>query len=156
VANGREKRYWVFKTESESYSWDDLVKDEITEWDGVRNAQARIYLRDEIEEGDGVLVYHSGKEKAVIGIAIVTRGGYPDFTAWDPDSDHPDPKSTPENPNWFMVDIRAVNRLARAVTLKEIKSVPALAEIFLITRSRLSVQPLSADAWGLITQMGAG
>ena len=157
MTKGREKRYWLFKTEPESYSWDDLVDDGVAEWDGVRNFQARAYLRDDIKEGDAVLVYHSGaKAKAVVGTAVVVRGGYPDFTAWDADSDHPDPKSTPESPVWFMVDIRAENRLTRDVTLEEIRGVPALAEMFLITRPRLSVQPVSPEAWGLITQLGAG
>ena len=85
----------------------------------------------------------------------MVRGGYPDSTAWDPDSDHPDPKSTPENPVWYMVDIRADTRLAQEVTLEEIKAVPALADMFLITRPRLSVQPVDVEAWELITQMGA-
>ncbi len=153
----RDQRYWLFKTEPESYSWDDLVNDGVSEWDGVRNFQARAYLRDEINEGDRVLIYHSGsKAKAIVGTAVVVRGGYPDSTAWDSGSDHPDPKSTPENPVWFMVDIRADAPLAHQVTLEEIKAAPALAEMFLITRPRLSVQPVDGEAWELITQMGAG
>ncbi len=153
----RDQRYWLFKIEPESYSWDGLVKDDVSEWDGVRNFQARAYLRDEIDEGDRVLTYHSGsKAKAIVGTAVVVRGGYPDSTAWDPDSDHPDPKSSPENPVWFMVDIRADVPLSHEVTLAEIKAVPALAEMFLITRPRLSVQPVDGEAWELITQMRTG
>ncbi len=149
------RQFWLFKTEPESYSWDDLVRDGVAEWDGVRNRQASRYLREEINEGDGVLVYHSGaKAKAVVGTGTVVRGGYPDWTAWDPESDHPDAKSTPEAPIWFMVDIRAEERLARDVTLEEIKGVPELADMFLVTRPRLSVQPVAPAAWDLILQLG--
>ena len=155
MTSERERRYWLFKTEPESYAWGDLVEDGVAEWDGVRNRQACGYLRDEIKEGDGVLIYHSGaKARAVVGTAAVVRGGYPDWTAWDPDSDHPDPKSTAETPVWFMVDIRAEGRLARDVTLEEIKGVPELADMFLVTRPRLSVQPVAPEAWELIVQLG--
>ena len=96
-----ERGYWLFKSEPSAYSFSDLMGEEksTAEWDGVRNYQARNYLRDEVKEGDRVLIYHSGaKSKSVVGIADVVRGGYPDDTAWDPDSEHPDQKSTPENP----------------------------------------------------------
>ena len=103
-----ERRYWLFKSEPSSYSFSDLMGEEYqtAEWDGVRNYQARNFLRDEVKVGDGVLFYHSNvKPPAVVGTAVVVRDGYPDDTAWDPDSEHPDPKST-EKPIWFMVDIK--------------------------------------------------
>ena len=100
------RRYWLFKSEPTAYSYDDLVGDVVAEWDGVRNYQARNMLRDEIKEGDGVLFYHSSiKPTAVIGTAKVVRNGYADHTAWDPTSQHPDPKSTPDSSIWYMVDI---------------------------------------------------
>ena len=86
--------YWLFKSEPNTYSYDDLVRDGTAEWDGVRNFQARNFLRDEIKEGDGVLFYYSNaKPLVIVGTAVVTRGGYPDSTAWGPDSDHPDPRA---------------------------------------------------------------
>ena len=91
-------RYWLFKSEPGAYSFDDLVHDDIAEWDGVRNYQARNHLHDDIKEGDGVLFYHSSsKPLAIVGTASVVRGGYPDHTAWDPTSEHPDPKSSPSS-----------------------------------------------------------
>ena len=99
-------RYWLFKSEPNTYSFDDLIEDEVAEWDGVRSFQARNYLKNEIQERDGVLFYHSTeKPQAVVGTATVVNAGYADHTAWDATSDHPDPKSTPEKPIWYMVDI---------------------------------------------------
>ena len=151
------KRYWLFKSEPNAYSFDDLMseEDQTAEWDGVRNYQARNFLRDEIKVGDGVLFYHSSTEPiAVVGTAEVVREGYPDDTAWDPDSDHPDPKSTPENPRWYMVDIKGGVELNHAVTLTQIKANPALSEISLFKRPRISVHPITEDEWGIILEMG--
>ncbi len=87
-------KYWLFKSEPSGYSYDDLVKDGVAEWDGVRNFQARNTLRDDIKKGDGVLFYHSSTDPlAIVGTALVVREGYPDHTAWSPKSQHPDPKS---------------------------------------------------------------
>jgi predicted RNA-binding protein with PUA-like domain len=100
-----EKKYWLVKSEPEVFSIDDLMKSpgETTLWDGVRNYQARNFMRDEMKIGDSVLFYHSGKNPSVVGIARVAKEGYPDHTAWDDQSRHFDPKSTPENPIWYMV-----------------------------------------------------
>ena len=148
--------YWLFKSEPNAYSFDDLLRDGVAEWDGVRNFQARNYLRDEIKEGDGVLFYHSGEHTAVIGTAAVVRSGYPDHTAWDPTSDHPDPKSTPDSPVWYMVDIEAKERFARPVTLSAIKGMPQLADMMLVRRGmRLSIQPVTPQEWEAIRQLGA-
>src|SRR6185369_16974090 len=123
-------------------------------WDGVRNYQARNYLRDEVKVGDLVLFYHSNiPEPAVVGIAEVVKAGYPDFTALDPEGNHFDPRSTPEKPVWYMVDIRFVRELPRPVTLAELKENPDLAGMPLLNRSRLSVQPVSKSAWSLILQL---
>jgi len=124
-------------------------------WDGVRNYQARNFLRDQIEPGDRVLFYHSNiAEPAVVGIAEVVREGYPDFTAFDPDAEHFDTASTPANPVWYMVDVRFVSELKRPVTLNQIKSNPFLAEMPLVKRSRLSIQPVTAEQWQIIMEMG--
>ena len=154
-----ERRYWLLKSEPGSYSYADLQgeEDQTAEWDGVRNYQARNLLRDEIKVGDGVLFYHSStKPMAVIGTAVVVREGYPDDTAWDPSSDHPDPKSTPDKPLWYMVDIKADRELKRQVTLAEIRDTPGLEKMVLVNRSRLSVQPVRPEEWEIIVAMGMG
>ncbi|SNB46833.1 EVE domain-containing protein [Geobacter sp. DSM 9736] len=149
--------YWLFKTEPSTFSLEDLKnRPGMTEhWDGVRNYQARNFLRDRIKAGDGVLIYHSSiPEPAVAGIAEVVREGYPDFTALDPESKYFDPKSSPEKPIWYMVDVRYVETLQRAVTLERIKGNPLLAEMPLVKRSRLSIQPVTPEEWQIILSMG--
>jgi predicted RNA-binding protein with PUA-like domain len=150
------QRYWLFKSEPSGFSLDDLKnRPGATEhWDGVRNYQARNFLRDEIKVGDRVFFYHSNvPEPAIVGIAEVVKAGYPDFTALDPQNKHFDPRSTAEKPVWFMVDIRFVRELPRPVTLSELKEIPDLAELPLVSRSRLSVQPVSEAAWSLILKL---
>lgn len=151
------RNYWLVKSEPTAYSWDDLLSEQAqtAEWDGVRNYQARNILRDQMKVGDRVLFYHSNsKPTAVVGIAVVVRSGYPDDTAWDPQSEHPDPKSTPDNPIWYMVDIKAETGLKRQVTLEEIKSTPGLENMVLVKRSRLSVQPASEKEFRIIVDLG--
>jgi predicted RNA-binding protein with PUA-like domain len=149
--------YWLFKTEPGCFSFADLkARPDMTEhWDGVRNYQARNLLRDAVAPGDLVLFYHSGiPEPAVVGIAEVVRGGYPDFTALDPASEHFDPSSSPEKPIWYMVDVRYLEPLPRPVTLGQIKANPLLTTMPLVTRSRLSIQPVTSDEWRIIVAMG--
>jgi predicted RNA-binding protein with PUA-like domain len=151
-----DQRYWLFKSEPSSFSLDDLKsRPGATEhWDGVRNFQARNYLRDEVKVGDRVLFYHSNiAEPAVVGVAEVVKAGYPDFTALDPEGNHFDPRATPEKPIWYMVDIRFMRELPRPVTLSEVKGIPALSEMPLLNRSRLSVQPVTEAAWSLILKL---
>ena len=149
-------RNWLFKSEPTAYSYDDLISDEVAEWDGVRNFQARNFLRDEIKVGDRVLFYHSNtKPPAAIGTAEVVREGYPDHTAWDTNSDHPDPKSTTDNPIWYMVDIVAFGKFRNPVTLEDIKSNPLLSDMLLVRRGmRLSVQPVTSEEFQTICEMG--
>lgn len=145
--------YWLFKSEPSSFSLDDLKNrpDATEHWDGVRNFQARNFLRDQIKVGDQVLFYHSNiAEPAVVGLAEVVREGYPDFTAFDPASKYFDPRSNPEKPTWFMVDVRFVRELPRPVTLAELKTVPELSGMALLNRSRLSVQPVLKEEWDRI------
>lgn len=153
-----ERKYWLFKSEPTSYSFSDLTseKDQTAEWDGVRNFQARNFMRDEMRIGDGVLFYHSSNQTpAVVGTAMVVREGYGDFTAWDPNSGKHDPKSTPEIPIWYMVDIKADRNLVRPVTLTEIKQLPQLESMMLVRRGmRLSIQPVSKSEWDEIISLG--
>jgi len=151
-----DQHYWLFKSEPSSFSLDDLKqrRDATEHWDGVRNYQARNYLRDEVKVGDRVLFYHSNiAEPAVVGIAEVVKAGYPDCTALDPESDHFDPRATIEKPVWYMVDIRFVRELPRPVTLTELKGIPELSGLPLLNRSRLSVQPVNEKAWSLILKL---
>jgi len=152
-----ERRFWLLKTEPDAFSYDDLrtSPDATTYWDGVRNFQARNYLRDELRLGDGVLIYHSGiDEPAIAGIAEVVREGYPDFTAFDSGHEHHDPKSDPAAPTWMMVDVRAVAPFPEPITLGALRATPTLAQMILLQRgSRLSVQPVSADEWATIMRM---
>jgi predicted RNA-binding protein with PUA-like domain len=149
--------YWLFKTEPGCFSFDDLKKrPDMTEpWDGVRNFQARNFLRDTVRVGDLVLFYHSSiAEPAVVGLAEIVRAGYPDTTALNPDAEHFDPKASADNPIWYMVDLRYVKPLQRIVTLENIKQNPLLADMPLVKRSRLSIQPVTEDEWQIILTMG--
>ena len=148
--------YWLFKSEPTAYSYDHLVGDYIAEWDGVRNFQARNFLRDNIKVNDHVLFYHSNADPiAVVGTAIVVREGYPDHTALDPRSDHPDSKSTVENPIWYMVDIKADQYFDKPVTLQAMRNNPALKNMVLLRKGmRLSIQPVTQEEFETICGMG--
>ena len=143
-------RYWLFKSEPDCYSIADLVEapDQTTSWDGVRNYQARNFMRDDMSEGDLGFFYHSGKKPEIAGIVEVVRKGYPDHTAQDPENSHFDPSATPENPRWFMVDVRLVRRFDPPVPRNLLKFRPALAGMELLKAgSRLSVQPVGDAAF---------
>ncbi len=148
------RRYWLMKSEPTVYSFDDLwkAKKRTTFWDGVRNYKARNFMRDEMRVGDGVFVYHSNCDPpGVAGIAEVVREAYPDPTQFDPDDPHHDPKSTTENPRWVVVDVRAVERLPRSVSLQTLRSDPALVDMVVLRRAnRLSITPVTPAEWGAI------
>ena len=150
-------RYWLFKSEPSSYSYDDLENEagRTAEWDGVRNYQARNFMRDAMRVGDYVLFYHSNaKPPGVVGTARIVREAYPDHTAWHPDSRYYDPKSDPSNPTWLMVDIQAEQRLPRFISLNELKANPALSEMLVTKRGqRLSIQPVTPAEWAEILRM---
>jgi predicted RNA-binding protein with PUA-like domain len=139
--------HWLIKSEPGSFSFDDLFEaaEQTTVWDGVRNYQARNYMRDEMKVGDQVLYYHSSTaEPAVVGLAEVASEPYPDPSQFDRRSRYFDPKSTPEQPRWYVVNVRAVRPLSRPVTLGELKADSALGGLKLVQRgSRLSVMPVS-------------
>ena len=147
--------YWLMKSEPHVYPWDQLKIDGNTHWDGVRNYQARNIMRDEMSLGDLVLFYHSNcKPPHVAGVARVCKEAYPDFTAHDTESKYFDPKSSPENPRWMMVDIEPVYDL-KSVTLPELRSNGDLEGMPLLRKGqRLSVQPVSKQHFSIICKMG--
>jgi predicted RNA-binding protein with PUA-like domain len=155
---GGDRRYWLFKSEPEAFSFADLeaAPGRTTCWDGVRNYQARNYMRDDMRLGDLVLFYHSNADPTgVVGVAEVVREAYPDPTAFDPADPHHDAKSRSEAPTWVMVDIRAVQPFARIVTLDMLRAVPALAGMEVLRRgSRLSVHPVARADFELVRAMG--
>ena len=152
-------RHWLLKTEPGVFSFDDLLQapDQTTGWNGIRNYQARNFLRDQMEEGDRVLIYHSSADPPVVaGLAEVVRRGYPDPTQFDPKDDHYDPESTPAAPRWYQVDVKAVRKLPREVSLEEIRRTKALAKMPLVQRGqRLSVQPVTPEEYALVVRMGS-
>lgn len=147
---------WLFKTEPEVFSFDDLVAAGArgTGWDGVRNYQARNFLRDVVAVGDRVLVYHSNADPpSIAGIAEVTRAGHPDPTAFDPSHAHYDPKSDRSAPTWYQVRIRAVSRVEPPIGLPELRGIAALRAMELLRRgSRLSIQPVRDAEWTAIAE----
>lgn len=155
-ADGR--RYWLVKTEPDVFSFDDLMNapKRTTYWNGVRNYQARNFMRDDMKRGDGVLVYHSNANPpGVAGIAEVAREGYPDHTQFDENDSYFDPKAKPDAPTWIMVDIRGVKPLARELPLPELRENPRLEGMVLLQKgSRLSVQPVTEKEWKEILRMG--
>jgi predicted RNA-binding protein with PUA-like domain len=149
-------KYWLMKSEPESFSIDDLARAprQTACWDGVRNYQARNMLRDEMKRGDLAFFYHSNCEPpGIVGIVEIVREGYADHTAFDPRDHHFDPKSDPSSPRWFMVDVKLVEKFSRALSLRELKenSVGDLAGFQLLARgNRLSVMPVSARHWKVV------
>jgi predicted RNA-binding protein with PUA-like domain len=151
------KRYWLLKSEPDVFSIEALARapGKTTFWEGVRNYQARNLLRDGMKEGDGVLFYHSSADpSAVAGTATVVRAGYPDPSQFDPTSDYYDADSPRDNPRWFGVDIRWESTFPRPLPAAELRSTPGLADMVLFRRSRLSVQPVTAEEWKIIVKLG--
>ena len=147
--------YWLIKSEPEAFSIDDLKRapGKTEHWDGVRNYQARNFMRDDMRQGDLVFFYHSNcAVPGIVGIAEVASGAYPDHTAFDPLDHHYDAKSDPDNPRWMMVDIRYKRKLKRVISLTELKQhEKQLADFALIRRgNRLSVLPVSKQQWDFI------
>ena len=154
------QKYWLMKSEPSVYSIEDLYrsKNKTTYWDGVRNYQARNYLRDEIKKGDLVLFYHSNTEViGVAGICEVIKEGYPDFTAFDPSDKQYDPKSVKEKPTWYMVDIKLKQIFHEVLELKKIKNNKKLQGMKLLQRgNRLSVMPVTKEEFNEILKMSNG
>jgi len=146
-------KYWLMKTEPAAFSFDDLKNspNRTAHWDGVRNYQARNFMR-EMQKGDRVLFYHSQSDPlAIVGTAEVVRTAYPDHTQFDPSSKYFDPKSDPNNPRWDMVDIRFQQAFESPITLSELRETPGLEDMVLLRKgSRLSVQPVTAQEWKIV------
>jgi predicted RNA-binding protein with PUA-like domain len=151
-----EKRYWLVKSEPDVFSFDDLLRrpNKTTHWNGVRNFAARNFMKEGMKLGDRVLYYHSMADgQSIVGICEVVRESYPDDSAFDPSSEGYDPKSKKEAPTWYMVDLRAVAQFTHPVTLAQIKARKELKDMALLRIGRLSVSPVTAAEWRVITDM---
>jgi predicted RNA-binding protein with PUA-like domain len=144
-------RYWLMKSEPTEYGIDDLARDGRVAWFGVRNYQARNFMRDEMRVGDGVLFYHSScPEPGIAGVAEVATPAYPDATQFDPMNKYYDPKATPDKPRWFHVDVRFRHK-TRLMPLAEMRTYPELANMRILARgNRLSITPVAPDEWRFI------
>lgn len=150
--------YWLFKSEPSVWGWDDQVAkgDAGEEWDGVRNYQARNFMRDEMQVGDEVFFYHSNATPpGIVGIARIASEAYPDPTQFDPDSKYFDPKSDPENPRWLLVDVAFVRKFDRILSLQELKdNADKLPEFRLLARgNRLSIMPVEKRHWQTVLKL---
>jgi predicted RNA-binding protein with PUA-like domain len=147
--------YWLMKSEPDVYSIDDLQRDRVEPWDSIRNYQARNMMRDDMRIGDHVFFYHSScDEPGIVGIMTVASKPYPDPTQFDKKSGYFDPKSTPDNPRWQLVDVKFKRKLRRNISLKELKDHPGLSDFILNRRgNRLSIMPVPENYWKLILAM---
>jgi len=148
--------YWLMKSEPDVFGIDHLIAmpKKTEHWDGVRNYQARNMMRDDMKKGDLVFFYHSNcKVPGIVGIMQVVQESYPDFTSWDPESKYFDPKSSAENPRWFMVDVKFKRKLKRTISLNKLKEMPGLEQMPLVRRgNRLSIMPVSKQEWDTILE----
>lgn len=151
--------YWLLKSEPSVFSIDDLERSpkKTTAWDGIRNYQARNFMRDGMKKGDRAIFYHSSADPAAaVGIVEITKEAYPDPTQFDPNDDHFDPKSDPSDPTWLLVDVKLVRKFERPLTLAELKKAKGLEKMELLRKgSRLSVQPVTAAEWETIEKISA-
>jgi predicted RNA-binding protein with PUA-like domain len=152
------KSYWLIKSDPGEFSIKDLKKskDQTTYWNGVRNYQARNFMRDEMKKGDRILFYHSNAEpNAAVGICEIVQEGYPDHTQFDPDDIHFFPSAKKEDPTWFMVDVKLVKEFKHQVTLEEIKENPRLKNMKLVQKgNRLSVMPVAKEEFDEVVRLG--
>ncbi len=150
--------YWLMKSEPDCFSIDDLKKKKKEMWDGVRNYQVRNMMRDQMEKGDRALFYHSsaGDKTGIVGEMEIVNEAYPDPTQFDPTSEHPDPKSTKDNPTWLCVDVKFVQKFKNPVYLKELKLDPAFASMIVTQKgNRLSITPVSKKHFDRIIKLSA-
>lgn len=151
------RRYWLMKSEPDAFSMDDLIASDqqTAPWDGVRNYQARNFMRDEMKPGDGVFFYHSRTQPLVIaGTMEVSSEPYPDPTQFDPDSKYFDAKSSKEQPRWFLVDVTFTAKFEPPITRDQLKQTPGLEDMMVLQKgSRLSIQPVTEQEWIIIHQL---
>lgn len=147
-------RYWLMKSEPSCFSIEDLQQrpQQTAPWDGVRNYQARNFMRNDMHVGDLAFFYQSScAVPGIVGSMEIVREAYPDHSAWDAKSDHPDPKSTPENPRWFMVDVRFKKKFAKPIAIQMLRQQAALANMLILRKgNRLSITPLTQQEWDVI------
>ena len=148
-------RYWLMKTEPDVFSIDDLKSQKTTPWEGVRNYQARNFMRDEMKKGDMVLIYHSNaKPPGVAGIGVVSKEAFPDHFSWDKKSKYFDPKSTKENPRWVMVEVKFKKKFKELISLSEIKETKDLEDMLILKKgNRLSITPVEKKHFDRIIEM---
>lgn len=153
----RARRYWLFKSEPSAFSIDDLAaaKNQSAPWDGVRNYQARNFLRDDVQFGDRVFFYHSREEPlGIFGTMTVVQNGYPDFTQFDPHSKYYDAGSKPETPRWIMVDVQLLKKFPSPVTREQLAENSVTAGMLVMQRGmRLSIQPVTAEEWAAVHRL---
>ena len=150
--------YWLMKSEPDVFGIDDLKRVKKEPWDGVRNYQARNYMRDEMKKGDKILFYHSKTDvPGVVGIMEVSKEAFPDHTSWDKKSKYFDPKSSEENPRWFMIEVKYVSKFPRTVSLQEMKDMKPLSEMKILQKgNRLSITPVTKVEFDHIVKVAAG
>lgn len=150
--------YWLFKSEPETFSIDDLKQSpkQTTHWEGVRNYQVRNMLRDQIQVGDQVFFYHSNcTPPGIVGTMEVVKKGYPDDSAWNSKSKYFDPKSNPDKPLWFMVDVKFTKKFPKIISLEELKKIPTLKNMLILRKgNRLSITPVTKEEWQIILKHG--
>lgn len=149
-------RYWLFKSEPSCFSIDDLAAApaQTSMWDGVRNYQARNFMRDDMRVGDRGFFYHSVTKPGIVGIVEVVSAAYPDPTQWDMENTHFDAASSADNPRWYLVDVRLVQKFATPLLLADLRQVPTLGAMELLRKgSRLSIQPVSAVDFETIMEL---
>ena len=152
-------RTWILKTEPEECSLEDIrdAPGGVQRWDGIRNYQARNYLRDEVRVGDRCLIWHSGvKEPAMVGRASVVKAAYPDPAQFEPASDYHDPKSKPDDPRWYAIDIRYAAHFRTQVSSAALRAERALAGLLLLRNGRISVSPVSDAEWAVLKRLAGG
>jgi predicted RNA-binding protein with PUA-like domain len=149
-------QYWLFKTEPDAFGIDDLAarQNQTEHWDGIRNYQARNFLRDKVQLGDQVFIYHSScKEVGIAGLAEITKTAYPDHSQFDPESKYYDPKSVVQAPRWYMVDVKLKQKFTKVLLLSTIKSMPQLRELNLLKKGhRLSIMPVLPEEFSYLLQ----
>jgi predicted RNA-binding protein with PUA-like domain len=147
--------YWLMKSEPDVFGIDHLKAVKVEPWDGVRNYQARNMMRDDMKKGDMVFFYHSNTDvPGIVGIMQVVKEGYPDHTAFDPEAKYYDPKSDPDNPRWYMVDVKFKRKLKRTISLSELKELPELEDMPLVRKgNRLSIMPVTSEQWDFILSL---
>jgi predicted RNA-binding protein with PUA-like domain len=147
--------YWLMKSEPDVFGIDDLKRVKVEPWDGVRNYQARNMMRDQMKKGDEVFFYHSNCEvPGIVGLMTIAKEGYPDDSAFNPEARYHDPKSDPDNPRWYRVDVRFKRKFRRVIPLAELKTYPELVDMPLVRKgNRLSIMPVSPEEWRFIMNL---